>query len=75
MLRTNFPNGTVLTVTEVSHYLRFHPTTIYRMLKRHQLPAFRVGSDWRFTLEALDNWLSKADSRVLAGRTPSSHAQ
>jgi len=32
------------------------------MLKKQQLPAFRVGGDWRFTVEALDEWLSEADS-------------
>ena len=46
----------VLTVQEVSTYLRVHPSTIYRMLKKNQLPAFRVGSDWRFTVEAIDKW-------------------
>jgi excisionase family DNA binding protein len=75
MPRVDLPWKTVLTVSEVSHYLRVHPSTIYRMLRRHQLPAFRVGSDWRFTVEALDKWLNKADSEVLAGRTPSSRAQ
>ena len=44
----------VLTVQEVSTYLRVHPSTIYRMLKKNLLPAFRVGSDWRFTVEAID---------------------
>lgn len=28
----------VLTVQEVSRYLRVHPSTIYRMLKKNQLP-------------------------------------
>ena len=51
-------NGRVLTVRDVSSYLRVHPSTIYRMLKRNQLPAFRVGSDWRFTVEAIDHWLA-----------------
>jgi excisionase family DNA binding protein len=51
-------NSKVLTVRDVSSYLRVHPSTIYRMLKRNQLPAFRVGSDWRFTVEAIDHWLA-----------------
>ena len=51
-------NGKVLTVRDVSSYLRVHPSTIYRMLKRNELPAFRVGSDWRFTVEAIDHWLA-----------------
>jgi excisionase family DNA binding protein len=44
----------VLTVQEVSSYLRVHQSTIYRMLKNNQLPAFRVGGAWRFTIAAID---------------------
>lgn len=54
-------NG-ILTVQEVSSYLRLHPSTIYRMLKKNQLPAFRVGSDWRFTVEAIDKWRTAVES-------------
>jgi excisionase family DNA binding protein len=42
-----------------------HPSTIYRMLKKNMLPAFRVGSDWRFTVEAIDKWRASVES----GRT------
>ncbi|MGD1027112.1 MAG: helix-turn-helix domain-containing protein [Candidatus Binatus soli] len=52
----------VLTVQEVSGYLRVHSSTIYRMLKKNQLPAFRVGSDWRFTVEAIDKWRAAVES-------------
>jgi excisionase family DNA binding protein len=54
----------VLTVQDVSNYLRVHPSTIYRMLKKNQLPAFRVGSDWRFTVEAIDKWRASVESGV-----------
>ncbi len=54
----------VLTVQDVSNYLRVHPSTIYRMLKKNQLPAFRVGSDWRFTVEAIDKWRASVESSV-----------
>jgi len=46
----------VLTVSELSEYLHVHRTTIYRLLKRGQLPGFRIGSDWRFSVEAIDEW-------------------
>ena len=52
----------VLTVQEVSTYLRVHPSTIYRMLKKNLLPAFRVGSDWRFTVEAIDKWRASVET-------------
>lgn len=52
----------VLTVQELSSYLRVHPSTIYKMLKKNQLPAFRIGSDWRFTVEAIDKWRASMES-------------
>jgi len=54
----------VMTVQDVSAYLRVHPSTVYRLLKRHELPAFRVGSDWRFNVEAIDRWRSQMESRA-----------
>jgi len=46
----------VLTVTELSDYLHVHRSTIYRLLKQGELPAFRIGSDWRFNVEEIDKW-------------------
>ena len=46
----------VMTVREVSAYLQVHPHTIYRLLKRRQIPAFHMGSDWRFNVESIDRW-------------------
>ena len=48
--------ASVLTVRDLSNYLRIHPSTVYRLLKTGQLPAFRVGSDWRFNVEEIDLW-------------------
>lgn len=46
----------VFTIKDVSVVLGVHPSTIYRMLKRHEITAFKVGSDWRFNIEDLDRW-------------------
>jgi excisionase family DNA binding protein len=54
----------VMTLEEVANYLRVHPSTIYRLVKRGKLPAFKVGSDWRFNLESIDHWRSQAESLV-----------
>ena len=61
---------TILTVQELSAYLRVHPTTIYRLLRTKQIPGFRVGSDWRFDTETIDRWSSEqaaASTRPLKG--------
>jgi excisionase family DNA binding protein len=50
------PDAKVLTVSELSEYLRVHRSTIYRLLKKGQLPGFKIGSDWRFNVEAIDQW-------------------
>jgi excisionase family DNA binding protein len=51
----------IVTVKEVSEYFRVHPSTVYRLLSKKQLPAFRVGSDWRFSLKAIDQWRMDAE--------------
>jgi excisionase family DNA binding protein len=52
----------IMTLTEVAEYLRVHSTTVYRLLKQGKLPAFKVGSDWRFDAQAIDRWLRGQES-------------
>ncbi|MGO9264747.1 MAG: helix-turn-helix domain-containing protein [Candidatus Binataceae bacterium] len=47
----------MMTVREVSSYLRIHPSVVYKLLRRGELPGFRIGTDWRFNAEVLDRWL------------------
>lgn len=47
---------TFLTVQELSTYLKCHYSTIYRMLRRCELPTFRVGRDYRFDLAQIEEW-------------------
>jgi excisionase family DNA binding protein len=52
----------VFKVGDVADYLRVHPSTIYRLLKQKSIPAFKVGSDWRFNLESIDKWRAAAEA-------------
>jgi excisionase family DNA binding protein len=54
----------VLNLVEVADYLKVHPSTIYRMLKQRRIPAFKVGSDWRFNSESIDRWCLDAEGSV-----------
>jgi excisionase family DNA binding protein len=46
----------IFTIKELSEHLRVHPTTIYRLLRQGRLPGFRVGSNWRFSRDAIEQW-------------------
>jgi len=60
---------TVMTLEEVAAFLRVHPTTVYRLLKKHGIPAFKIGSEWRFNLESVEEWVRERES-VSAGAFP-----
>jgi excisionase family DNA binding protein len=51
----------VLTVGEVADFLQIHPSTVYRLLKNRRIPAFRMGSDWRFNQESIEQWVKKME--------------
>jgi excisionase family DNA binding protein len=57
-------SGHVLKVRDLSNYLRIHPSTVYRLLKKGQLPAFRIGSDWRFDVEEIDRWRVEREKKL-----------
>ncbi len=37
----------IMTLHGVADYLKVHYTTVYRFIKSHDLPAFRLGGDFR----------------------------
>ena len=48
-----------LTTEEVLAYLRITPRTIYRLIRSGELPALRIGRQWRFRRTDLDAWLER----------------
>ena len=53
----------LLTVRELAGYLRIHQATVYRLLREQKLPAFRVGSDWRFNRQEIERWMLQEQKR------------
>ena len=47
----------LITIEEAAQYLRFHPSTVYRLARRREIPAIKVGKQWRLDREALEDWL------------------
>ncbi len=56
----------VMTLGEVAHYLHVHPSTVYRLLKEKRIPAFKMGSDWRFNQESIERWMERMESERTA---------
>jgi excisionase family DNA binding protein len=56
--------GDILTIRQLAEYLMVSEKTVYRMLDRNQLPAVRVGAQWRFRKQDIDGWLSDEVHRV-----------
>jgi excisionase family DNA binding protein len=48
-----------LTTEEVLTYLKVNPRTIYRLIRTGELPAVRIGRQWRFRRADLDMWLDR----------------
>jgi excisionase family DNA binding protein len=65
----------VLTVNELAQYLRVHRSTIYRLLKKGQLPGFKIGSDWRFNVEVIDDWRLRQGAGLLADELPKAQTE
>jgi excisionase family DNA binding protein len=47
----------ILTVKELGEILQVHPSTIYKLTRLGKIPAFRVGSDWRFRKDVIERWI------------------
>ena len=57
----------ILTAAETCHYLKITPRTLYRYLQDRQMPAFKLGKEWRFVRSDLEQWIR----RRVAVRRPS----
>jgi excisionase family DNA binding protein len=49
----------LLTLEQVAEYLNVDKFTVYRLLNDRELPAFKVGNQWRFKRKLIENWLLK----------------
>jgi excisionase family DNA binding protein len=49
----------LLTLEQVAEYLNVDKFTVYRLLAEKELPAFKVGNQWRFKRKLIENWLKK----------------
>lgn len=49
----------VMTVKEVSAYLRLAESTVYKLAQEGQLPGRKVGGAWRFSRKGIEGWVEE----------------
>ncbi|ECG8599717.1 helix-turn-helix domain-containing protein [Escherichia coli] len=47
----------IMTVKDVASYLKLNERTVYRMATSAKIPAFKVGTSWRFKREDIEKWI------------------
>ncbi len=52
----------ILTLPEVAQLLKIAEKTVYSMAQKSQLPAFKVGGQWRFQRVDIDQWIAQQKS-------------
>jgi excisionase family DNA binding protein len=63
----------VMTLQQVADYLKCHYSTAFRLLRRGELPGFRLcgsGSDWRFLRSEIDNWIVQRQGQPYTPKRP-----
>ena len=58
----------ILTTKEVAEYLKIHPLTVHRYAREGKIPAFKIGTDWRFHKKYLEKWIKEKLIYNLQGR-------
>jgi excisionase family DNA binding protein len=51
----------ILTVRELAEYLKIAEKTAYRFASEGKVPAFKVGSAWRFRKAEIDRWIKEQE--------------
>lgn len=66
----NFP--AVMTIQEISEYLRIPVSSLYRLAQSGRIPCQKVGRHWRFHRATLVTWMAGASQIASMGVNKSS---
>ena len=57
-------NNEIMTIKDISLYLKINEKTVYKLAKQGKLPGVKIGGMWRFKKEAIDNWIINAGKQI-----------
>ena len=65
----------ILTISEVAELLKIAEKTVYGLAQRGDIPAFKVGGQWRFSRGAIHSWIEeRTRSAQQPGRVEETYA-
>ncbi len=53
----------IMTIEEVARYLSLHELTVRRLAREGEIPAFKIGRQWRVKKALLDRWIEREAMR------------
>ena len=57
--------GDVLTIEELSAYLKIPRSTLYKLVREGKIPSQKIGRHWRFRKETIDRWLDETQGESI----------
>ncbi|MDD5431903.1 MAG: helix-turn-helix domain-containing protein [Candidatus Omnitrophica bacterium] len=52
-------NKEIWTAKDVAEYLNVHLLTVQKYAREGKLPAFKIGTDWRFHKKHIERWIKE----------------
>jgi len=52
----------LLTLAEAATILKISKRTLHRMIQNHQIPAFKVGGQWRILESRFQEWVQEEEN-------------
>lgn len=60
----------LLTLSEAANLLQVSTRTLQRMIRNGELPAFKVGGQWRVRETQLRQWVESREGSIVAPKKP-----
>lgn len=57
-----------MTAKEVANYLKLHLLTVHKYAREGKIPAFKIGTDWRFHRKYIERWIKEKLAYNLVGK-------
>ena len=57
-------SGDVMTIEDLSEYLKVSKSTLYKLAQKGSLPGQKVGKHWRFHRDVIDRWLASRLDKI-----------